>query len=165
MIEKLKLNIINFVFKISSSPVLYYDLLLANKRFNDGMLTKNLEIGVRLIHKRAYVVFFLLLHIVVIPLAYFSHILFAKVDCHLSIIVAIVFTSFVFSFFGVFKEWLFDAVLEKRIKDSWPVHFAFFSYEKYRFKVEKYFDEALKRDIQKKDIQRFIENQLSQDDK
>lgn len=160
MIESIKKRIINYVFNISRQPVLLHELLEANKLFNEGMHLDGKKLGFRLRMGRAYLVFVLLAHVVIIPAAGITHVFFMKADCHASIVVAILFTGLVFASFGLFKEWLSDEIAKKRIKTAWELHFPHFPYEEYQEEVSRIYDEALSKDIGKKDMQRFIVDKL-----
>lgn len=50
----------------------------------------------------------------------------------------------------------------KLIKKAWIVHFPFFSYDKYNKKVEEIYNEAIKQEIQKKNLQQYIINKLAE---
>jgi len=156
MFEKLKKLILDYVFRVSPQPVLFSELMIANKQFNEGMHLKGINLGFRLRLGRTYLVFLLLAHIFIIPGALIVHELFATADCHLSIITAVLFTVLLFAFFGMFKEWLYDEISFIRIKDAWRLHFPHFPYEEYKDEVGKIYNEALDEDIQKIDLERYV---------
>ncbi len=160
MFRTIKEKILKYVFKISSQPVLFSELMIANKQFNDGMHLKGINLGFRLKLGRTYVVFLLLAHLFIIPIAAIVHTLFATADCHLSIITAILFTMLLFAFFGMFKEWLFDEISQQRITVAWKLHFPHFPYSEYKSTVADIYSEALEQDIKKKDLERFILDKL-----
>ena len=162
MFQNIKDSILKYVFNISAQPVLFGDLMQANRLFNDGMNLKGLNLGYRLRLGRTYIVFLLIAHLVIIPLAFIIHALFATADCHLSIITAVVFTAILFAFMGMFKEWLFDSISESRIKNAWKLHFPHFDYEENKEIISEIYKEALDQDIAKKDLERFILDKLIQ---
>ena len=160
MFDKLKNIIINYVFKISLQPVLFSELLLANKLFNSGMHLKGVHLGFRLRLGRAYFVFLIFSNIFILPILFFVHELFAVVDCHISILIAVVFTATLFIFMGIFKEWLYDEISIRRIKYAWKLHFPLFSYEKYNTKVVDIYIDSQRLDIEKKDLEKFTLDKL-----
>ena len=160
MFQDIKEKIINYVFNISVQPVLFHELMTANKQFNDGMHLKGINLGFRLRLGRAYLVFLVIAHIFIIPLAFVIHAVFAGADCHLSIIMAVLFTAILFAFMGMFKEWLYDEISLKRIQDAWKLHFPHFDYSKNKNAVCKIYNESIEQDIPKKDLERFILDRL-----
>jgi hypothetical protein len=160
MFQNIKDKILNYVFNISAQPVLFHELMLANKQFNDGMHLKGINLGFRLRLGRTYLVFLLIAHIFIIPFAFVVHIVFAGADCHLSIIMAVLFTAILFAFMGMFKEWLYDEISLKRIQDAWALHFPHFEYKTNKDIVGKIYNESIAQDIPKKDLERFILDRL-----
>jgi len=161
MFEKQKENIITYIYNISKQPVKLNELLEATLLFNEGMKLDGTRLGFRLRIGRAYVVFILLIHIILIPLAFIAHELFAILDCHASIIVAIIFTSFLFGIFNYFKEWTRDAVTKERIKQMWTLHFPHFPYEEFNIEVSNIYEKAKDDDIKHVDLERYILDNLS----
>ena len=82
-----------------------------------------------------YLVFIVFIHLILGPLALIFHDIFVKIDCHASIIVAIIFTSFVFGVFNFCKDWATDTVSKKRIKQMWSLHFPHFPYEDFSSEI------------------------------
>lgn len=156
----MKQKVINYIFNISKQPVLFHQLLQANKLFNDGMHLDGKRLGFRMRMGRAYAVFLILAHLFIIPGSLILHTLFMNLDCHASIIAAVVFTAFIFICFGLFKEWLEDEIARTRIREAWAAHFPLFSYEEYNKKVSEIYDEAILLDIQKKDLEQFVLDKL-----
>jgi hypothetical protein len=161
MFEKLKENIISYIYNISKQPVKLSELLQANVLFQEGMQLDGTKLGFRLITGRAYLVFIILINITLVPLALIAHALFAKLDCHASIIVAIVFTAFVFGIFNFFKDWTIDAISKKRIKQMWSLHFPHFPYEEFNSEILSIYEKAKDEDIKQVDLERYILDNLS----
>ena len=46
------------------------------------------------------------------------------------------------------------------IKKAWGVHFPYFSYEKYSTKVEMIYNEAVKNEIPRKDLEKYVLERL-----
>lgn len=161
MFEKLKENIICYIYNISKQPVKLYELLEANALFNEGMKLDGTRLGFRLRTGRAYVVFIFLIHIVIIPFSLLAHELFAVLDCHASIVIAVIFTAIVFGIFNFFKDWTRDGVTKKRIKQMWSLHFPHFPYEEFHTEVSSIYEDAKKNDIKHIDLERYILDHLS----
>ena len=80
MFETLKLKIISYIYNLSKQPVKLDKLLEANLLFNEGMKLDGTKLGFRLKLGRAYAVFLLLAHIIILPIALILHELFAILD-------------------------------------------------------------------------------------
>ncbi len=155
-LEKLRNNIIDYVYTISKHPVLYRDLLRANLLFNEGMYVDPGILNFRKNLKKQYIAYALLCLAVFLPLLLVSHTLLTKLDFHISILGTIAVTASVFIGFDFFNIWTRDAITQKLIKKAWQVHFPYFPYEKYSQKVEILYQKALKEEIPKKKLEQFI---------
>jgi len=162
MYQKLKNIIISYIYVISNQPVKLQELLSANQSFIEGMHLDGKKLGFRLKLGRAYLVFLLLINFITIPLALITHEIFKLADCHISIFITIFVTGIIFASFGLFKDWLSDEVARKRIEMMWKLHFPLFSYEEYSTQVNEIYTKAIEENIQKKDLERYILNNLSQ---
>ena len=161
MLEKLKVNIISYIYNISKQPVKLNELLEANALFNEGMKLDGTRLGFRLRTGRAYLVFMVLIHIIIIPMAFLAHELFAILDCHASIIVAMIFTAFLFGIFNYFKDWTRDSVTRERIKQMWILHFPHFPYSEFNIEASKIYEKAKDEEIKNVDLERYILDNLS----
>ena len=47
------------------------------------------------------------------------------------------------------------------IKKSWKLHFPFFSYEDYSIKIDVIFDNSIKDEISKRDLEKYILDKLT----
>jgi len=149
-------KIIPFVFKISKQPMLFKELMHANKIYNDGMnLEYNMK-GFRVRLGRIYFVYFALVLLVSTPLSFLFHTQLAKIDCHALIISSIVFTIFLFLGFTLFKSWLIEQVSTQLIADAWKNHFPHFDYLKNSQQVSAIYSKAIESGVQNKDLQRHI---------
>jgi hypothetical protein len=162
MFQKLKLAVISYIYNISQQPVKLDKLLEANALFNEGMKLDGTKLGFRLKMGKAYIIFLLLAHVIIIPLAYIAHELFKTLDCHASIILAIFFTALLFGIFNFFKEWTRDCVTRQRIKCMWSLHFPHFPFEEFSKDVAHIYEEALKEDVKHTDMERYILDKLSE---
>lgn len=162
MFEKLRVSIIEYIYNISKQPVKLHELLNANQLFNEGMKLDGTRLGFRLKLGRAYMVFLIFAHLIIVPIALISHNLFKVLDCHASIIVAIFFTALLFGIFNFFKEWTRDCVTKQRIKQMWSLHFPHFPYDEYSKEVAQIYEEALRDEVKHSSLERYILDRLSQ---
>lgn len=149
-------SITPFVFAISKQPMLFKELMYANKIYNDGMnLEYNMK-GFRVRLGRLYLVFLILWLLLLTPPSLIFHTLLAKIDCHALILSSIVFTVLFFSTFALFKAWLIEQVSKQLIMQAWKNHFPHFDYKKNREKVSRIYAQALESGVQSKDLQHYI---------
>lgn len=153
-------KIIPYVFTLSDSPMLLRDLLRTNKMYQDGLKLEGNIPGFRFSVGRSYIVFIILWHIVMLPLAALFHQKLAKIDCHLLIIMAVVFTGMFFAMYAIFKEYLIDSVARKILLRGWENHFPHFSYDLHAKEVTQIYSEALDKEIPHKDMQLYILEKL-----
>ncbi|NQY22228.1 MAG: hypothetical protein HRT40_13170 [Campylobacteraceae bacterium] len=156
-------KILNYCFTKSKQPVLFKDLLVANSRFNEGLDVDNIKLGYRLKISRTYLVYLFYIMAIGTPVAYLTHKSLATLDTHASIVVSAIFTATVFVFFNFFKVWLQEKMAEKVILEAWILHFPYFEYNEYKNKVEEIFQKAMKEEIVKKDLQRYVLDSLVED--
>lgn len=156
----IKDRIINYVYKTSKQPILFRDLLLANSQYNEGMHADAGKLGFRMNIIKAYIAYLALCSLAVMPLIVITHYFLKQINFHFSILGTVVVTAMVFIGFNFFRSWLRDAITHKLIKKAWAVHFPYFAYEKYNKKVEEIYNEAVKKDIPKKDLQQYVLAQL-----
>lgn len=156
MRKNIKEKIVDFVFRTSKQPVLFKDLLLANAYFNEGMYVDSGKLGFRMNIINAYIAYAGICFVILAPLFALTHNFFTILDFHISIVGAIFATSCVFIGFSFFKSWIRDAIALKQIKKAWALHFPFFAYEKYNKKVEEVYNEAIKKEIPKKELEQYV---------
>ena len=161
MIQKIKDKIIDYAYVISNQPVKLQELLSANSLLIEGMHLDGKKLGFRLKLGRAYVVFLVLINIVLLPITFTTHTVFQNGDCHISILITLFVTGTIFATFGLFRDWMSDEVAIKRIKMMWNLHFPLFAYEKYKKQVDEIYKNALKNDISKTELERYIMDELS----
>jgi hypothetical protein len=113
---------------------------------------------------RLYIIFLLFWHILIIPTLIFFHFLLVNVkiemDCHLSIIFAVIFTILFFSSFTIYRDWLVHRVAIKLIKKGWQNHFPHFDFDKNSEEVSKIYSRALEDGIKNKDLELYVINNL-----
>ncbi len=164
MLQTLRNKLINTLFIKSSQPIHFEELLKANLILQEGIIPSQRLLKYRLLLGRAYLSFILLAHFFIIPAVAILHDVLAAMDCHLSILLAIAFTAIFFAGFTIYKEWLYESISRRIIKDAWQLHFPHFAYEKYHVKVARYYDETLRKNIPKHEIQIYILDKLSSDE-
>ncbi len=162
-IDKLEQKIIDYVYVVSKQPVLYKDLLHANCLYNEGMNVDAGKLNFRMRLNRAYLVYGIICFFVLAPLTMLTHVIFTKLDFHVSIIGSIIGTSCVCMGFGVFKQWIRKELTKRLIKEAWLVHFPYFPYEKYNQKIEIIYQKSIKEEILKKDLEQYVLNELLKD--
>ncbi len=157
-------KILNYCFNMSKQPVLLKDLLIANRQFNEKLQVDNVKLGYRLKIGRAYLVYIVLVSIAAIPIAIITHKAFASVDTHASIIASILFTAIIFICFNFFRIYLKDQMAQKVIRAAWKNHFPYFAYDEYKIKVEKIFESAMKAEVPRKDLEKYLLDNLVEED-
>ncbi|MBP3223742.1 hypothetical protein OFO01_04410 [Campylobacter sp. JMF_01 NE2] len=160
MNKNCKDKILNIMFHISDKPVLFRDLLEANAEFNDGMLVDPAKLNFRFNYGRSYAIFGTFAFVFVMFAIGITHLLFTKIDFHFSILFTILLTSAVFIGFDCFKAWGRKEITKNLIQKAWANHFLYFPYEKYSKPVEKIYNEALKNDIAKRDLEQYVLNKI-----
>ncbi len=160
---KLKDKILKFVFKTSNQPIRFKDLLVANAYHNEGMHVDPEKLGFRMKIKNAYIVYAIVSMVVLLPLLAITHTIFEKIDFHASIVGTALATSAFFIGFQYFHACIKDKMAKQRIKEAWEIHFPYFSYEKYSKKVEDIFNEAMRKEIKKNDLQSYVMSRLSEE--
>jgi hypothetical protein len=164
MYSSIKQKVIDFTFNFSKQPILFKDLLLANNLVNEGIQVAPSRLGFRLRLSRAYIAYIILVSIIAMPLAGITHGLFMNADFHASIVASIVFTAVIFILFNFFRDWLIDQVTVSLVKKAWKLHFPFFEYDEYKGKVAKLYDLAMKEEIPKKDLEKYILDNLIEEE-
>ena len=159
--KTIKDKILEYVYTISKQPILLKDLLVANRQHNEGMHVDPAKLGFRIRLIRAYIVYIGLVLAILIPIALLTHKPLVKADPHISILGAMAITAVIFIGFNFFRDRMRDTMTKVLIKRSWKLHFPFFSYEEYSEKINDIFENAMKEDISKRDLEKYILENLS----
>lgn len=159
--KTLKDRVLNYIYYVSKKPILLRDLLMANRQYNEGMYVDPVTLGFRLRLARAYLVYILIVLAILIPLSIATHTLLANIDSHISILGAMLITAIIFIGFNFFKARMRDSITLFQIKTSWKIHFPLFSYDEYSTKVEEIFEQALREEVSKRDLKRYILDNLT----
>ncbi|MGP1484536.1 MAG: hypothetical protein ACTTJC_00290 [Campylobacter sp.] len=154
--NKLADFILKNIFVISKQPVLFRDLLEANCLFNEGMLVDPSKLNFKFKYLNTYLVYGIICLVASLFLIATTHSFFEKLDFHLSILSTIFATSVIFIGFDMFKIWARKSISKKLIKEAWIVHFPYFSYEKYSSKVEMIYNQAMKNEISRKNLEQYV---------
>ena len=156
-------KMLSYLFVTSSKQMKFEQFLEANQDYEDGLLINPKRFGFRLRLGRAYLVYLVLIHIVILPLVAIFHTLLEKLDCHFSILLVMVATWLFFILFTLFKEWLYEIMTLSRIKEAWTLHLPLFDYELYHTEVSDIYSEAIKQNINKHDLLMFVLDNLSEE--
>ena len=159
--KTLKQKMLDYVFITAKQPVLLKDLLVANRQFNEGMDVDASRLGFKLSLTKAYILYTSIILGVLVPLSFLTHKELAKIDSHISIIGAVVITAAIFIGFNYFKDWLICTISKNTIRKAWAIHFPFFPYNEYSTKIEEIFEQSLKDEITKKDLEKYILDNLA----
>jgi len=154
-------KLLPFLFTQPKHPMRFNELMKANKLLVDNMPLEGQIPGVKLRLGRAYLFMIVVWNLVLIPLALAFHKILAKIDCHIAIILAVVFTLFFFGVLQIFKQWATEKMAEKMIKKAWEIHFPYYDYGQYHTKVAKFYDDAVERGVTGANLEMYIMNALS----
>ena len=149
-------RLLGVMFHVSHKPVLFRDLLEANAEFNDGMLVDPSKLNFRFNYGKSYVIFACFAFVWVMFLIMLTHAMFEKIDLHFSILFTIMTTSAVFIGFDCFKAWARKKLTHELIKRAWANHFLYFPYEKYSRIVENIYNEAIKSDVPRRELEQYV---------
>jgi hypothetical protein len=159
--KTIKNKILEYIYTISKQPILLKDLLIANRQHSDGMHVDPAKLGFRIRLVRAYIVYIGLVLSIIIPVSLLTHKPLIKIDPHVSIVGAMIITAAIFIGFNFFRDRMRDSITKELIKRSWKLHFPYFSYEEYSEKIEEIFEKSIKDEISKRDLEKYIKDNLS----
>jgi len=160
--KTLKTKLLEYIYIISKQPMLLRELLIANRQYKEGMHVDPSKLGFRLNLSRAYLVYIGMVLAILVPVSAFTHKALAKIDSHISIIGAMLITAAIFIGFNFFRAKMRDAISLVMIKKSWKLHFPYFPYDEYSKKIEEIFEQSLKDEVSKRDLERYILDNLSE---
>jgi len=160
--KTVKDRILEYIYIISKQPILLRDLLLANRQHKEGMHVDPAKLGFRLRLARAYFVYVAMVLAILVPLSALTHKGLAKIDSHVSIVGAMIITAVIFIGFNFFRARMRDSITKMLIIRSWKLHFPFFPYEEYSNKIEEIFEQSLRDEVSKRDLEKYILDNLSE---
>lgn len=158
-----KNKILDYIYILSKQPILLRDLLEANRQYNEGMHVDPAKLGFRLKLGRAYLVYILIVLAILIPVTAITHKPLAGIDSHISILGAMVITALIFMGFNFFRAKMRDEISYRQIKKSWQLRFPYFAYDEYNKKIEAIYLQAMKDEVSKKDLEKYILDNLVED--
>jgi hypothetical protein len=159
--KTIKDKVLEYIYTISKQPILLKDLLVANRQHNDGMHVDPAKLGFRIRLIRAYQVYIGIVLAILVPISLLTHKPLAKIDPHISILGAMAITAAIFIGFNFFRDRMRDTMTKELIKRSWKLHFPFFSYEEYSTKINEIFEKAMREEVSKRDLEKYILENLS----
>ena len=159
--KNIKNTLLEYIYIISKQPILLKDLLVANRQHNEGMHVDPAKLGFRIRLVRAYIVYIGIVLAVIIPISLLTHKPLAKIDAHISILGSMIITAVIFIGFNFFRDRLIDTITKELIKRSWKLHFPFFLYEEYSSKIDEIFGKAMKDEVSKRDLEKYILDKLT----
>lgn len=159
--KSIKSSILEYIYTISKQPVLLKDLLVANRQHNEGMHVDPAKLGFRIRLSRAYFLYVAIVLGILVPVSLLTHKPLAKIDPHISILGAMIITAAIFIGFNFFRDKMRDVMTKELIKKGWKLHFPFFSYEEYSKKIDKIFENSIKDEISKRDLEKYILEKLT----
>lgn len=159
--KNIKNKVLEYIYIISKQPILLKDLLVANRQHNEGMHVDPAKLGFRIRLVRAYIVYIGIVLAVIVPISLLTHKPLAKIDAHISILGSMIITAVIFIGFNFFRDRLRDTITKELIKRSWKLHFPFFSYEEYSSKIDEIFGKAMKDEVSKRDLEKYILDKLT----
>lgn len=160
--KTIKDRVLEYVYTISKQPILLKDLLVANRQHSEGMHVDPAKLGFRIRLVRAYIVYIAMVLAILIPISLLTHKPLAVIDPHISILGAMIITAMIFIGFNFFRDKMRDSMTKVLIKRSWKLHFPYFSYEEYSSKIDKIFENAMKEEISKRDLEKYILDKLTE---
>lgn len=156
--------IVPYVFAKNDEPLLFRELLKANKMYDDGLNLEGKIPGTRIQIGRNILVFLVIWNIFLLPVSIIFHKLLAKIDCHILIITSVIFTGLFFATYSIFKSWMIDHVALKTIKEAWHNHYPHFAYDKHHRQVSRLYGKALDKELPNKEIQLYILDHMIEED-
>ena len=159
--KNIKNYILNYIYATSKQPILLKDMLVASVQYRNDMEVDSSRLGFRLRLTRAYLVYVWLVLAVLLPISLLTHKLLAKIDSHISIVGGMIITALIFMGFNYFKDIVKKEMTKSRLKKAWNLHFPFFDYEEYANKVNEIFEEAVREEFSKRDLQKYILDRLT----
>lgn len=154
-------KVLGYIYTTSKQPILLKDMLVASRQFYYGMDVESSRLGFRLRLTRAYFVYIILVLLILVPVSLLTHKTLAKIDPHISILGGMIITALIFMGFNYFKDFIKNSMTKSTIKKAWKIHFPYFSYEEYGKKINEIFETAMKEEISKRDLQKYILDRLS----
>ncbi|EAK0817936.1 hypothetical protein IO384_000413 [Campylobacter lari] len=159
---KIQEFILNFIFKVSNQPVNLKDLLEANALLNEGMMIDPAKLNFKFKVFNSYLIYTLFCIAILVPMLIISHYFLTIIDFHISILSAIFVTACVFVGYDIFKIYTRKVISKKLLKKAWTLHFPYFAYEKYSKIAENIYNQAIKEEIPKNQLEQYVLEKIIQ---
>jgi len=159
LFERVLDKVIDFTFETPKYPMRFREMLEANKVVIDNLDIKMIP-GLKFCRLKLYAIYFVIWNLIILPLALLFHSFLVKLDCHLSIVLAIFFTLLFFGTYKIFEEKVKERMAKKLIKNAWKNYLPHFPYEKYNLEVAQIYKEALDKEIPRQKIEQFVIDRL-----
>ena len=160
--KTIKEKILDYIYIVSKQPILLRDLLITNRQYREGMHVDPSKLGFRLKLTRAYLVYMGIVFGTLLPISLLTHKPLAHLDSHISIIGAVLITGAIFIGFNFFRAKMRDSITLVLIKKSWKLHFPYFSYDEYSEKIQEIFEQSLKEEVSKRELEKYILDNLAE---
>ncbi|MRI83921.1 MAG: hypothetical protein C6I00_05815 [Nitratiruptor sp.] len=155
MWERLLDKIIDYLFELPRYPMRFRELMEANRIYVDHLDIRQIP-GIKFCRIKLYLLYFIIWNLILIPLSLLFHSFLARLDCHVAIVLAILFTLLFFGTYKIFEERLKERAARRLIKEAWNNYLPHFPYEKYQERVAQIYKEALDREIPRRKIEQFV---------
>lgn len=162
---KIKELILNSIFKISNQPINLKDLLEANALLNEGMLVDPAKLNYKFKILNSYLIYAILCALILIPLLLITHYFLTIIDFHISILSSVLVTACIFIGHDIFKIYTRKIISKKLVKKAWALHFPYFAYEKYSKIAENIYNQAIKEEIPKNQLEQYVLEKIIQTNK
>ncbi|EAI3905300.1 MULTISPECIES: hypothetical protein [Campylobacter] len=159
---KIQEFILNFIFKVSNQPVNLKDLLEANALLNEGMMIDPAKLNFKFKVFNSYLIYTLFCIAILVPMLIISHYFLTIIDFHISILSAIFVTACVFVGYDIFKIYTRKVISKRLLKKAWTLHFPYFAYEKYSKIAENIYNQAIKEEIPKNQLEQYVLEKIIQ---
>ncbi|WP_261798054.1 hypothetical protein [Campylobacter peloridis] len=154
--------VLKFIFKISNQPVNLRDLLEANALLNEGMMVDPAKLNFKFRVFNSYLIYALSCVFILVPLLIITHYFLTIIDFHISILSAVFVTACVFIGYDLFKIYTRKIMSKKLLKKAWALHFPYFAYEKYSKIAEEIYNQAIKEEIPKNQLEQYVLEKIIQ---
>ncbi|MCV3447786.1 hypothetical protein L8W67_03670 [Campylobacter lari] len=159
---KIKEFILNFIFKVSNQPVNLKDLLEANALLNEGMMVDPAKLNFKFKVFNSYLIYAFFCITILVPMLIISHYFLTIIDFHISILSAVFVTACVFIGYDIFKIYTRKVISKRLLKKAWALHFPYFAYEKYSKIAENIYNQAIKEEIPKNQLEQYVLEKIIQ---
>ncbi|MCV3381632.1 hypothetical protein L8V77_04445 [Campylobacter sp. IFREMER_LSEM_CL2127] len=159
---KIQEFILKFIFKVSNQPVNLKDLLEANALLNEGMMVDPAKLNFKFRVFNSYLIYTLFCIAILVPMLIISHYFLTIIDFHISILSAVFVTACVFIGYDIFKIYTRKVISKRLLKKAWALHFPYFAYEKYSKIAENIYNQAIKEEIPKNQLEQYVLEKIIQ---